>query len=289
MNADRIASSYRWLEYAAFGLALEKARCDFLLHATAAPRVLILGEGDGRFLARLLRCNRNACVAVIESSGRMMQLARSRVAPGDRSRVEFHQIDAVARPLPTGPFDCVVSHFFLDTLNCRDAESVIGKVSAQLSPGASWLLSEFQEPPGGVRRLHARLWLAAMYSFFSMTTGLRASRLPPYRKMLERRGLVEVDYRERRFGLIRSQVWAKRSDGHKLTRPRAFAAVSRLPVKKARLIWLVLLAASAWPATDTVQWVQFQDPFEHAFTVDVPKGWTAKGGLFRLGTLTPVP
>ena len=58
MNADPIASSYRWLEYAAFGLALEHARFDFLSHAAAARRVLILGEGDGRFLARLLRCNR---------------------------------------------------------------------------------------------------------------------------------------------------------------------------------------------------------------------------------------
>jgi hypothetical protein len=27
----------------------------------------------------------------------------------------------------------------------------------------------------------------------------------------------------------------------------------------------------------------FQDPFEQAFTVDVPQGWTVKGGLFRLG------
>ncbi len=32
-----------------------------------------------------------------------------------------------------------------------------------------------------------------------------------------------------------------------------------------------------------VSWSQFQDPLEHAFAVDVPRGWTAKGGLFRLG------
>jgi ubiquinone/menaquinone biosynthesis C-methylase UbiE len=210
MNADRIASSYRWLEYAAFGLALEKARYDFLSHAAAARRVLILGEGDGRFLARLLRCNRNVSVAVIESSARMIQLARSRVAPGDRFRVEFHQIDAVAHPLPSGPFDCVVSHFFLDILSCRDAEAVIGKVSAQLSPGAKWLVSEFQEPPSGVRHLHARVWLFAMYGFFAMTTGLRAAKLPPYRDILQRRGLAEIEHRERRFGLIRSQVWLVR-------------------------------------------------------------------------------
>ncbi len=31
------------------------------------------------------------------------------------------------------------------------------------------------------------------------------------------------------------------------------------------------------------EWVKFDDPIEHAFTMDVPKGWTARGGLIRLG------
>lgn len=31
------------------------------------------------------------------------------------------------------------------------------------------------------------------------------------------------------------------------------------------------------------QWTQFADPNEHAFTVDVPRGWTVRGGLFRFG------
>jgi hypothetical protein len=86
---------------------------------------------------------------------------------------------------------------------------MISKVSASLAPSAIWLVSEFQEPPGGVRRRHARLWLGAMYYFFSVTTGLRAWKLPPYRALLERCGLVEILHRERRFGLIRSQVWRK--------------------------------------------------------------------------------
>lgn len=33
----------------------------------------------------------------------------------------------------------------------------------------------------------------------------------------------------------------------------------------------------------SVSWVQFQDPREKGFTMDVPQGWTVKGGLFRLG------
>jgi len=32
-----------------------------------------------------------------------------------------------------------------------------------------------------------------------------------------------------------------------------------------------------------VAWTTFQDPFEQAFTVEVPQGWKARGGLFRMG------
>jgi len=211
MNADPIAGSYRWLEYAAFGRALERARFDFLSHAAEARRVLILGEGDGRFLARLLRSNRHVSVAVIETSGRMIDLALRRVPSGERSRVEFHQIDAVAGCLPEGPFDFAVTHFFLDILDCHDAEAVIRKVSTALTPSGGWLVSEFQEPHGTLRRLHARLWLRAMYGFFSAATGLDVSKLPPYQDLLTRSAFYEIDYRERRFGLIRSQIWRKRS------------------------------------------------------------------------------
>jgi len=36
------------------------------------------------------------------------------------------------------------------------------------------------------------------------------------------------------------------------------------------------------PAVDIIR-VKFEDPFEQAFTVEVPQGWTVRGGLFRLG------
>jgi hypothetical protein len=32
-----------------------------------------------------------------------------------------------------------------------------------------------------------------------------------------------------------------------------------------------------------IAWTQYQDPNEHAFTLDVPRGWTVKGGMFRFG------
>ena len=209
MNAGRIAGSYRWLEYAAFGFTLERARFDFFLHATQARRVLILGEGDGRFLARLMDYNRHASIFVIETSARMIHLARCRLRSEQRSRVEFRQIDAVTGAYPDGFFDLAVTHFFLDVLDSCEAAAVIAKVTSQLSPGAYWLVSEFQVPAGSFRQMHARLWLRAMYAFFAAATGLRASKLPPYRDLLVRSGLVEMQHCERRMGLIRSQLWRK--------------------------------------------------------------------------------
>src|SRR6202451_3693400 len=32
-----------------------------------------------------------------------------------------------------------------------------------------------------------------------------------------------------------------------------------------------------------ITWVKFTDPLEQAFTLEVPQGWTVKGGMFRLG------
>jgi hypothetical protein len=36
-------------------------------------------------------------------------------------------------------------------------------------------------------------------------------------------------------------------------------------------------------AKEEIQWTTYEDTFEHAFTLEVPQGWTVKGGLFRFG------
>jgi hypothetical protein len=40
---------------------------------------------------------------------------------------------------------------------------------------------------------------------------------------------------------------------------------------------------SSVPTAAAPAWVTLQDPFEQAFTVEVPQGWTAVGGLLRVG------
>ncbi|MBV6432850.1 MAG: hypothetical protein IANPNBLG_02997 [Bryobacteraceae bacterium] len=212
MNADRIAAFYRWIEYVAFGKALERRRFAFLSRAALSRRVLILGEGDGRFLARLLALNDAAWVDVVDASGSMLALARGRVPPPAAGRVRFHRRNALLAPLPGDGYDLIVTHFFLDCFSTDDAARMIARLSAALRPGGEWIVSEFQEPSGRLARLHARLWLFVMYAFFRLATGLTADKLPPYSTLLSAAGLVIEEQQQARWGLMVSQLWRKPGD-----------------------------------------------------------------------------
>ena len=93
-NFDSIARWYRWLEYVVFGRALERCRFALLPALGDARRVLILGEGDGRFLKKLLSINSTARIDVIETSAVMSKLARGRLSDEEARRVKFHLADA---------------------------------------------------------------------------------------------------------------------------------------------------------------------------------------------------
>jgi ubiquinone/menaquinone biosynthesis C-methylase UbiE len=207
MDADPIADLYRFIEYAAFGRALERRRFAMLPLVKDARRILILGEGDGRFVSRLAMQNPDAEIDVVDLSARMLALARERV--GSAERIRFYQLDALTDPLPGGGYDLIVTNFFLDCFSGSDAATLIHKLHAALARDGRWLISEFQVPQTPFRRLHAKLWMAVMYRFFRLTTGLRPSSLPPYAELLRSAGLARIHYQESRLGLITSQLWTR--------------------------------------------------------------------------------
>ena len=58
MSYTTLAPHYHWLETLTFGRALQAARCACLQagEEVRPQRALLLGDGDGRFLERALRC-----------------------------------------------------------------------------------------------------------------------------------------------------------------------------------------------------------------------------------------
>jgi len=209
MNIDRFAPWYRWVEYAAFGHALEARRFAFLDRLANARRILVLGEGDGRALEKLLLLAPNALVDVQELSERMISLARRRV--GDSHRVSFRQADALTSKWPDSQYDGVVTLFFLDCFSESEARELVGRIARAMVPGSIWLVSDFAVPPRGWRCWHAKAWTWSMYRFFNIATALKTRSLPPIEKLLTEAGLRRLELEEARGGLIRSEVWIKQS------------------------------------------------------------------------------
>ncbi len=205
MNFDRLAPHYRCLETFVFGDQLQKARVAFVREIGVPRRVLIVGEGDGRFLDALVREHPGASVDCVEASAPMIALARRSAG----EQVNFIQTDIRYLTLSAGQYDLIVTHFFLDCFVCSTLQDVIEKLARAAAPGASWLLADFREPAGGWRRWHARLWIRSMYRFFNLTTGIDARQLVDPSVPLMTAGFERTGHRLWRFGLISSERWRR--------------------------------------------------------------------------------
>lgn len=203
MNCDPIARWYRWLEYIGFGLALERRRNAFIADVADARRVLVLGEGDGRFLARLVPetfRRPGAAIDYIDLSVRMLELARARAGP----KVRYLHGDALTIRLPAAEYDLIVTHFFLDCFDAPGAAALASIIADAAQPQARWLISEFRD-----RNWWTHLWIAALYRFFRITTGLAARRLVDHHPLLTCHGFVLEKSESARAGLLVSELWRR--------------------------------------------------------------------------------
>lgn len=206
MNCDPIARWYCWFEYIGFGSELERRRLAFLADVANAQRILVLGEGDGRFLVRLVEQNHRASIDYVDLSERMLQLARMRVAS---DRVTYHHADALAILLPLAEYDLIVTHFFLDCFDDSNAAELVRRVVDAAQPHARWLISEFRQPERGWQAAWAWLWLRTLYLFFRITTGLRTTRLMDHHPLLARNDFQLIRQESDRFGLVASELWGR--------------------------------------------------------------------------------
>jgi len=207
MNIDPLAHWYRWLEYAAFGRALERCRFAYLNRLADLQSILILGEGDGRALERMLDISLAARIDVVEVSSRMIGLAQRRIAGS--TRVRFIQEDASSIRFQPLTYDAIVTCFFLDCFSEPEACELIERLSQALIPNGIWLMSDFAIPALGWRHWHAKFWITAMYGLFWLTTDLRVGSLPPIAALLSRAGLTRLRRREQRAGMVVPEVWTK--------------------------------------------------------------------------------
>lgn len=213
MSFEALAPWYRTLEWIAFGEALQRCRVACLSEISSPRRALIVGEGNGRFLCELLRLHPRVEVDCIDASERMLELARKRVEDevGDwKEQVSFQHRDLTSWRPPDHYYDLVVTHFVLDCFPEAALAGIITKLARASAADATWLLADFCIPQRGITRLHARLWLAAMYLFFRFTARIQASELIDPTPFLRAEGLVLAQQYWFRHGMLKSEIWRRK-------------------------------------------------------------------------------
>jgi ubiquinone/menaquinone biosynthesis C-methylase UbiE len=206
-NFDHVARPYRWLEYMSFGPWLGRCRNAQLAHLTSARHALLLGDGDGRFLARLLAANPILTADVVDSSHAMLRLLDRRLRrSGFHRHVHLHHADALHWN-PTRSYDLIVSHFFLDCFFPHELEQLFDSILPHALPGAHWVISEFAIPPNPFAAWFAHGIIRGLYQAFGWATGLHVRALPGYAASLQRRGLTLSQDQSYLAGLLRSQLW----------------------------------------------------------------------------------
>jgi len=209
-NFNAIARPYRWLEYLSFGPMLERCRFHRLPELADAQHALVLGDGDGRFLARLLKQNPQIRADVVDRSPAMLRLLSGRIAKiGAHDRITQHCADSrdfTPTGSPSATYDVVVTHFFLDCLTTSEVQTLAARIRNHLRPGARWIVSEFAIPRGPLS-IPAKLVVGSLYAAFRFLTRLTARRLPDHASAFRACELALISQRRWLGGLLISEMW----------------------------------------------------------------------------------
>ena len=221
-NFNHLARPYRWLEYLTFGPYLEHCRNHFLNQLGHHRRALILGDGDGRFTAKLLAANPEITGDAVDSSATMLHLLTERVSrlgQTARQRLNVVPTDALAftpeGPTPElPPYDLVVTHFFLDCFTEEELPILLAHIVPHLTPGAVWLVSEFAIPKSQPAAAVSKLIIATLYRAFQTLTGLKAHTLADYSAQLRKYGFSLHKQALFLGGLLVAELWSLEQGNH---------------------------------------------------------------------------
>jgi SAM-dependent methyltransferase len=203
---DRLAHVYRWMEWLSFGPFICQCRHAFLGRLGHSQRALVLGDGDGRFTARLLAHNPAVLVDAADGSPAMLSELTRRAGP-HRDRIQIHVADIRAWVPPAPSYDLVVTHFFLDCLTTDEVASLAKRIRPHLRPDAAWVVSEFSLPANRFGRFIAAFLIALLYRAFGLLTGLTIRTLPDHRNALARSGFILKHQQKWLRGLLVSEWW----------------------------------------------------------------------------------
>lgn len=208
MGFSAIAPLYSFLEKCAFGRRLEETRfagLDFLTEKLPQDtRVLVVGDGDGRFTLELVSRRPDLRIDFVELSEGMLTLAKSKFQKLS-SPPHIRWVHQDIREWKATEYSLIVTHFFLDCFSPDELPSLVEDLKNKIVLGGYWLHSDFSPSTG----TWARALLKTMYLFFRLTAGLKTRQLLKPQPLFRGYSLELIFQFSQAKGFIYSEIWRK--------------------------------------------------------------------------------
>jgi SAM-dependent methyltransferase len=188
------------------GGALQQARCTHVESLPNNANVLVVGEGDGRFLEALVQARPDCNIDVVDKSAAMLELAKHRA--GESSHVRFFNLDA--RHFESRRrYDAIVTLFFLDCFQGHALQEVVANLGGQAQANARWLYADFATDRVGLSGVLHRSVVQLLYFAFARVTDIEARQLDDPMPLLAQLGFVPLDEQRLLGGLLRSVLLSR--------------------------------------------------------------------------------
>jgi ubiquinone/menaquinone biosynthesis C-methylase UbiE len=207
---DKLAPWYHFLETISYGNQLQQCRISQIAELKEVKNVLILGDGNGRFLESLLKSNCNAKIESLDISRNMIGLANARITPlPNNSQVVFIHTDVFDWDFPKCKYDLVVTNFFLDCFTYSELTNLLDKISLSLKPGGKLIYGDFNVPNSLLIKTLTSLLLYGMYLFFRIFTQISANSLHNPTSLLVEKKFILKNEKYYLLSFLKSQLWIK--------------------------------------------------------------------------------
>ncbi len=156
------------------GGRLQRGRVSLLDQMSTPASMLVLGDGDGRFLVAAAKRFPDCRFTSVDRSGAMIAAQRRRLTKA-AVRVDWIQIDARDYQPPPGKFDAAAMICFLDCFTLVDLRRHLPIWLDGVQSSGQVLIIDFTT--AGPQRITAPALRWAMHQFFGRTTDLPNRRL----------------------------------------------------------------------------------------------------------------
>ncbi|MBK1792616.1 class I SAM-dependent methyltransferase [Persicirhabdus sediminis] len=215
MNFDAVAPIYQLMERVVFGHKLQLARCAHLPASLAvlaggeSAKILVIGDGDGRFAAQLAEeivsrgIDEIVRVDVVELSQGMCAELRHRLASYPFCRVHCADV----RDWRESDYQLVFCHFVLDLYRGSEFDQWIEILDHLVQSAGYLVVTDFENHPDG--GIFATCLLRVMYQFFHYSAGIPVGQLEGRIASMDGLNAELVGEFSQLNGFVQSRLWRK--------------------------------------------------------------------------------